>query len=248
MAARVDDDGTRQDGGDQTDVAEIIGQLVGEVRPSRAQRRRLLEIAPAERGELREGCPADRFRIAIPARRQIIELRHHGEDILQLHGALHLRVTRQDLLEQRRAGARQADDEDRRGTWVAAAAVRRKEAGIEECANARAAPLEHPDVERLVETAQGVALSVVHEGLRVRRALLEGLAERKLQLRLVGPLPLVARQQPLHFGDLRIAEDIILQVREAPPSLGPARVRLQRRLVGRLALGAPAQRLLQVPG
>ena len=42
MAAGVDDGRARQHGVDQTDMAEVIGQLVGEVFPPRAQRRGFL--------------------------------------------------------------------------------------------------------------------------------------------------------------------------------------------------------------
>ncbi len=38
-----------------------------------------------------------------------------GDEVRQLHRALHRGMARQDLLEQRRAGARHAEDED--GVW-----------------------------------------------------------------------------------------------------------------------------------
>ena len=53
VPARVDEGGAWKDGVNQADVAEIIGQLVGEVCASRPQWRSLFEVAAAERAELR---------------------------------------------------------------------------------------------------------------------------------------------------------------------------------------------------
>src|SRR5204862_1222105 len=56
------------------------------------------------------------------------EHRHVG----QLHGALHMRVAREDLLAQRRACQRQSDDEDRGGRRGAlTGGARRDLAGVE---------------------------------------------------------------------------------------------------------------------
>ena len=122
----------------------------------------------------------------------------------------------------------------------------REKAGVKKCPYACTAAFEYLDVEWLVQTAEGIPRGVVREGLPVCLALLERLAERKLQLRLVGAFPLVARQQPLHLGDLRVAEDIVLEVGETPPRLRSAGIQLERRFVGRLALAAPAEGFLQV--
>ena len=117
---------------------------------------------------------------------------------------------------------------------------------VEECADARAAALEVPDIERRIESLERVALRVVGEGLRVLTALLVRSAEGKVQLRLVGTLALVAREQPLHGGHLGIAESVVLEVSEAPVGLGEAGVQRQHRLVGCLAFGSLPQGLLHV--
>ena len=65
MAAHVDDGRVRQHRVDEADVAEVVGHLVDEVRPPGAQRRGLLDVAPAEqsriaRGQRREHSPGTR--------------------------------------------------------------------------------------------------------------------------------------------------------------------------------------------
>ena len=67
-----------------------------------------------------------------------------------------------------------------------------------------------------------------------------------MQLGLIGVVARVAREQPLHGGDLGIAEAVVLEIGETPPGLGKARIYLQRGFIGGLAVGAPAERLLHV--
>src|SRR4029077_20259613 len=105
---------------------------------------------------------------------------HERDDVRQLHGAFDARVAGEDLLEQRGPRARQADDEDRSATRIAAAGVRGKEFQIKEDADARAAALEAFDVEGGIEPAQRVAPRVVFEGPGVFLPVLERLAERKV--------------------------------------------------------------------
>ena len=124
-----------------------------------------------------------------------------------------------------------------------------KERRAEERANARGAPLEAPDVERSLAAAQRVALRVVSERPGVLPALLAGLAEREIQLRVCRAstaCAFVFRDQPLHGGDLGVGERIVLQVGEAPPGLGVARICGEHLLVGGLALGTPPERLAHV--
>ena len=66
----------------------------------------------------------------------MVELPHDGEHVRQLESSLDARMTGQDLLDQGRAGARQADDEDRaRDPRVRSPARCSEELGIEKIAH-----------------------------------------------------------------------------------------------------------------
>src|SRR5215472_18786634 len=88
----------------------------------------------------------------------------------------------EDLLDERRARARESDDEDRCPARIAAASALREEAAVEKSADASAARLEAPAVESRVEAAQSVAARVVREGLAILPALLERPAHGEMQL------------------------------------------------------------------
>ena len=119
-----------------------------------------------------------------------------------------------------------------------------KKGGIEERADAGAAALELLDIEWRLEPPQRVALRVVRKRLCVFPALLEGPAEREMQLRFVGAIALVALQQPLHRGDLFVGKGVVLEICEAPVGLATTGIELQCRLVGSFAVAPPAERLL----
>jgi hypothetical protein len=125
----------------------------------------------------------------------------------------------QDLLDQGRAGAGQAHDEDRVGARVAHA----RPLG-EECR--RIERLRPGDVGRhlagvVVEplATQRIALAVVLEGLLETSGVLEGLAEREVQVEAVLRAQVVARQRGAHRLDVRVAEADRLEVGQAPPAL-----------------------------
>ena len=183
MTARIDERCARQNSVDKPDVAEVIGQLIGEVLAPGTQRCGFLQIATAECGECAHRGSTHRLGIAVAVGEQVVKLVGDVDDVGQFHGALHARVTGEDLLHQRGTGARQADDEDRCGTRVTTAGDPGKERGIKECADARRAVLEMFDVERRIEPPQHIAASVMAKGVGVLLALLKGLAERELHLR-----------------------------------------------------------------
>src|SRR5439155_21149673 len=86
-----------------------------------------------ERAQLSGGQCLEHLRVAGAAVGRLCpdavrEHRHVG----QLHGALHLRVAREDLLDQRRACPRQSDDEDRVGRRGALTGGARQELAGEE--------------------------------------------------------------------------------------------------------------------
>ena len=72
------------------------------------------------------------------------------------------------------------------------------------------------------------------------------LAEREMQLCLIGAIALVGRNQALHGLDLGIRQRVVLEIRKTPVGLRDTRIHRQRRLVGRFAVGAPAKGFLHV--
>ena len=116
MTARVDDLRVRQDQVDHADVQEVVRHLVDEERAiglavdARLCDEPLAELAQPrgiQRGE-HVGVGADRLRVRLAA-----QLARHRHDLGQFHRAFDRGVAGEDLFEQGRARARQADDEDR---------------------------------------------------------------------------------------------------------------------------------------
>ena len=146
MPAHVDDEGMRQDGVDQADVAEVIGQLVGEVRAPGAQRRGLLEVAAAERGEqLRAVRRRTRLRIAVapgePCRRTARTMvRMFGSSMVPSTCEWLARICSTSVEPER--GSPTMKIGAALGSPLPACAA--KKLGVEEAADARAAALEVP--------------------------------------------------------------------------------------------------------
>ncbi len=103
-----------------------------------------------------------------------------------------------------------------------------------------------PAVEWGIEASQRIAQLVVTEGFRVLAALFGCLAECELQVCRRGASGIGACQLRCHRGNVCIAEVIVLEIGEAPPGLGAARVHAQCRLVGGFALFAPPERFLHM--
>ena len=115
VTARVDDRCIGQDEMDQPDVPEIVRHLVDEERRSLAMDAGIVDVFLAERFEFfigQFGKYAGVFRCTVLPRPAPQPLRQR-QDVGQLQRPIDLRMRRQDLLEQRRSGARQSDDEDR---------------------------------------------------------------------------------------------------------------------------------------
>jgi len=99
----------------QTDVPEIVRHLVDEVRLAGAVDTGLGEVVRSQVAQvlgaqaLQDARIARLVRLGLEAAQAADELLHVG----QLLGALDLRVRGQDLLEERRARARQPDDKNR---------------------------------------------------------------------------------------------------------------------------------------
>ena len=122
----------------------------------------------------------------------------------------------QDLLDKRRTGARQTDDEDRVRCGVPAVGTPGKEvAGVD---------LFRPRDPRAGIActvghglqAQGIAGGVVHEGVGVVGAVFQGLAQREIKMETMFVGEVVTRQLRAHRRDLVVAEAEGLEVGQAP--------------------------------
>src|SRR5262249_42900525 len=126
---RIDDTRPGQHEMNEPYVPEVVRHLVDEKRLAGAIDARIGEIFLAELGEIlgRKGCEDAWITRLVPLGTEPAQT---ADDLLyvgQLLRAFHLRVRGEDLLDERRAGARQSDDEDRIGARIAPAGARGKE-------------------------------------------------------------------------------------------------------------------------
>jgi hypothetical protein len=136
VPARIDDLRVGQREVDQADVLEVVRHLVDEEgRIGLAVDARALQVALAELAQFAGVLAGEHVEVAGGARvlGQLPQAAGERDDLGQLHRALDLRMARQDLLDQRRAGARQAEHEDRVGAVRAVAFARRKKSGPSSC-------------------------------------------------------------------------------------------------------------------
>ncbi len=188
VAARVHDLRVRQHQVNQAKVREVVRHLVDEVGRRRfALHPRLLEITRAQGGELgrahgREHLGVLRFlRLAAPA----AKLASDADDVRQLHGALDLAVRREDLLEQGRARARQADDEDRVRPRIAETGALREKFFCKQSLGARHRGRVLVRVIADQALADAVALRVMAEGRFPFAGVFQRLADRKVEMEAV---------------------------------------------------------------
>ncbi len=159
----------------------------------------------------------------------MIEFAHDRHEIRQLHRALHLRVARENLLDERGARARQSDDEDRRGIGTAGTGMALQEVGVEAPRHPPRLVLECDRIEVERPPPRRVARGIVAERPRPLASLFVRAAERELELGRIGrrrrgrPL---GRRERLHRRDLGVGEPVILEIREA--AIGFAEIRLER--------------------
>ena len=228
MPARIDDLRVRQHEPDQADVHEVVRHLVDEERPAElAMDARALEVLRTERAQLIGAHARERVVIgAHTAARARAERARDRDDLGQLHRAFDGRVAGEDLLDQRRAGARQPDDEDRIGRIRAHAFARAEEIGRVLLAHARKTRAGVVRAVRHLREAQPVAVRIVRERARVVLAIFQRLAERERDVQPVLPCKIVARERRAHVRDLGFVEAERLEIREAPVRL--AEVRIER--------------------
>ena len=246
IATRVDDRRVRQDRVDEADVTEVVRQLVDEVPAPGSKHRHLRKVSRPQRRKVRSTQVRDGRRVAVAGRHPVVDVADEVEDVGQLHRALDFRVRGEDLLEQRRPRPGESHDEDRRRVRIADARALGIEADIEHRADALGPRLERIRIERSIPTPPGVAGGVVPEGAGRVAALFVGFTEREMPLRFARGIVRGIGQLRRHRGDLLVAEGVIFKVRQGPAGFGVGRLERPTRLVGRLALGPVAERLVHV--
>ena len=176
---------------------------------------RVADVGLAEAAVIVRRWQREHVRVARAARVQV-ERADQARDVGQFHRAFDLRVRGEDLLEQRRSGPRQPDDEDGRRI-VAAPAL----ALLEELARAEFDLLADRPLERLrtvvaLRLLERIAPRVELERLVVLAAILERLAEREAEVIAVRRAECAGVDLLAHGRDLRVREAIGLEVGEAP--------------------------------
>ena len=158
----------------------------------------------------------------------------------QFHSPFDCRVARQNLLQQRRAGARQADDENRIGRLCAKARALREEGMIEQRPGTAHQLAQLVGFIGHLGAAPPIALRVVFNRCGIVAGVLQRFAERELE-----KAPILIRQiraselrsDAVKVGGLKLEG---LQVRQAPVGLAHRRGEFQSSTVRRHALWLPA--------
>ncbi len=219
---------------DQPDMAEIVGHLVDEVGLARPVDPRLVEISLSQvaQGRFIE-IGQDRWiaRMGIVAVRAL-QLQGDALDVRQFVRTFDLAVRGQDLLDQGRAGARQAQDEDRIGGGRPPAAARFEKGAAGGLDLLRRIGLDGLNVEMAVRTLQGVAAFVEGPGLGEIAAILVSLAERETQVIAVDEMRRCRRFLAPHDVHFRVGKGIGFQVGQAPIGVAEVRPGLRRAAVG----------------
>src|SRR5579862_27226 len=225
MAPRVDDPGIGQDQMDKAHMQEIVRHLVDEERSAEfAMHAGAREIVLADLPQARGLDIGEQLGIAAlrAVQRVAVEPARERGDVGQLHRAFHLGMAGQDLLDQRRARARHADDEDRIAGLASRAAPRREELRRER--RARAAQVIAQRLRLIFHgfAAQRVGEAVLFEGFFVETFVLQRLAEREMEVEAVLVLDVASRDLLAHRGRVVRREAEGLEVRKAPPRLAEA--------------------------
>ena len=246
----VDDPGVGQRQLDQADVREVVRHLVDEERRTGlALDAGAFEVAFAEFAHGVGIEPGQHLVVAGGAfvRALLAQRPRQRNDLGQLHRALDQRVAREDLLDQGRAGAGHADDEDRIRRGDAVSGPRAEEFGRVDLRGPLQAGAGGVGRVRYPRQPQRVAAGIVREGPGVLAAVLERLAEREIQVQPVLVFEVRALQLRPHRGDVGIVETEGLEVGQAPPGIAEARVEFEAAAIGGDRAFAQARGLQRVP-
>ena len=188
VPARVDDLRVRQREPDHRHVQEVVRHLVDEVRAvGPAVDAGALQVALAELRERLRAHARQHFRVGadVLGFRLRAQLPGQGDELGQLGRPLDRRVAGEDLLEQRRARPRHADDEDRVRRRTAAARARIEELAGEDGFQLLDALRVQVGVVAVARAVQRIAFCIVLEGLRVVARVLVRLAKGEVQVHAV---------------------------------------------------------------
>src|SRR5579863_6820365 len=247
VAPGIDDACVRQDQLNESDIKPVVRHLVDEERRTAlAVRASALEVALAElaqaRGwERREGCQELGISATLAD-----DLARDERQIRQLHGALDLRVAGEYLLDERRAGARQADHEDRVRIRRAASGALSKELRREQLSCAAYVPRILVRIVGMYLPPQAVALLVATERFAVLAAVLERLAECELEMQPVIIAQIGAFERLAQGGEVGCGELERLEIGETPPRLTERCLETDRTAIGSDAVFAAAGGLERV--
>ena len=111
-------------------------------------------------------------RVAIAGGSLMVDIAHQVQDVRQLHRAFNLRVTGEDLLDERRARAWQSHNENRRDSGDGRSRVTLEKRRIKKHLNRSAAPFKRVGIEGGFPTALGITSGIVGKGRVVLVALL----------------------------------------------------------------------------
>src|ERR1700730_7842773 len=161
----------------------------------------------------------------------------------EFHGAFHLRVRGENLLEKSRSGPRQSDNEYRIGSSATDPLSRGKKFRIADCFLPRRRALDGLDVVAAFILLEFVAALVIREGLRESKPVLERFSKGKAQVVSIRERGGRGRLVRAHARNLVVREQISLEVRKAPVRIAEARLRGRRVPVGIDCLGPPTQGL-----
>ena len=135
MPARINDSGIGQRQLNESDVRKVVRHLVDEKRRcafpvnARALEVPLTQFTAFRGAQIHQRLRIRDLRIAAHPAAEVAGNRHH---VGQFHCPFDRRMAGQNLLEQRRSGARQADDEDRIARLRSEARALREESSIEQ--------------------------------------------------------------------------------------------------------------------
>ena len=213
-------------------MAEIVRHLVDEMRLAGPIGLRVGEVFLAQPEKLFRRHVREHAGIARLVELAPLQFGHDVLDVGQLVGAFDLGMRRQNLFQQRRAGPRQADDENRIAAFrspTGATFEKRARADFDLPVRVRFDDLRAILAFRALER---VAAIVIGPGLRGVAAIFERLAQCKTEMIAVRQRCRRRKFFRAHALDFRVQEAVGLEIGEAPIGIAEIRPRLRGRAVG----------------
>ena len=165
-------------------------------------------------------------RHAILARVAAGQLTDDRWDVRQFHGSFDERMTREDLLDERRSGARHTNDEDRIRCPRAGPRARVQEFRHEQCLRAAHVRFAFGRAVPMLLATYRRTRRVVGEGFLVRRRILECLAERVLEMQAIVVAEISPGECAPDRADVGVREAKGFEVGETPVRLTEGRLKV----------------------